>query len=49
MQTLIVKNGGICIDGIRAITGKKIGFKSYFQAAHSDHIIFIHQEVLAAK
>jgi len=44
---------GICTDGAKAMTGKNIGFKSYFQAAHYDHINFthclIHREALAAK
>ncbi|XP_035229056.1 protein FAM200A-like [Stegodyphus dumicola] len=44
---------GICTDGARAMTGKNIGFKSFFQAAHYDHITFthclIHREALAAK
>ncbi|XP_057667226.1 protein FAM200A-like [Diorhabda carinulata] len=42
-----------CTDGARAMTGKNIGFKSIFQAAHHDHITFTHclilREVLAAK
>ncbi|XP_035229526.1 zinc finger BED domain-containing protein 5-like [Stegodyphus dumicola] len=33
---------GICTDGARAMTGKNIGFKSFFQAAHYDHITFTH-------
>uniref|UniRef100_A0A0K0EJ23 DUF4371 domain-containing protein n=1 Tax=Strongyloides stercoralis TaxID=6248 RepID=A0A0K0EJ23_STRER len=44
---------GICTDGAKAMTGKNIGFKSFFQAAHYDHITFthclIHREALAAK
>ena len=44
---------GICTDGAKAMTGKNIGFKSFFEAAHYDHITFthclIHREALAAK
>ena len=40
-------------DGARAMTGKNIGFKSFFQAVHYDHITFshclIHQEAAAKK
>ena len=37
----------------KAMIGKNVGFKSFFQAANYDHIIFahclIHREALAAK
>ncbi|XP_057664923.1 protein FAM200A-like [Diorhabda carinulata] len=44
---------GICTDGVRGMKGKNIGFKSFFQAVHYDHITFTHclirREALAAK
>ncbi|XP_023242879.1 SCAN domain-containing protein 3-like [Centruroides sculpturatus] len=44
---------GVCTDGAKAMTGQNIGFKSFFKAAHYDHITFthclIHREALAAK
>ena len=33
---------GICTDGARAMTGKNIGFKSFFQGAQYVHITFTH-------
>ncbi|RVD91737.1 Zinc finger MYM-type protein [Tubulinosema ratisbonensis] len=44
---------GICTDGTKSMTGKNVGFKSFFQTANYKHITFthclIHREALAAK
>ena len=44
---------GVCTDVAKAMTGKNIGFRSLFQAANYDNIIFphspIHWKSLAAK
>ena len=43
----------VCTDGAKAMTGKNIGLKSFFQAANYDHITFthcrIHREVSQQK
>ena len=44
---------GVCTDDAKAMTGKTIEFRSFFQAAENIHTTFahclIHREVLAAK